>query len=138
MDSGKGLEVDRMMSVHARRVQTAVLLVGYLGLAHFVIGLFLTLRLMFGSDSPVPYFWYSLPFIGITGVFVASIVLAHLRRLQGSAVTLIAGLLVSVAACVYDFQNNRYQVSGTGHGATYTMWWWYYEPFWHGYEPGNV
>lgn len=127
-----------MMSVHPRRVQTAVLLVGYLGLAHFVIGLFLTLKLMFGSDSPVAYFWYSLPFVGIAAVFVAAIVLGHFRRLRWSAVTLIVGLLVSVAMCVYDFQNGRYQITGTGHGAMYTMWWWYYEPFWQGYEPGDV
>lgn len=138
MDSGKDLEVDRMMSVQARRVQTTVIVAGYLGLAHFVIGLLLTLRVMVGSDAPVGYLFYSLPFIGITVAFLSTVILGHFRQLRWSALTLFVGLLASVAVFVYDFQNHRYQISGTGHGPTYTMWWWYYEPYWQGYEPGNL
>jgi hypothetical protein len=115
-----------------------VLVIACLGIAHFVVGLFLTLRLMFSSDSPGTYVWFSLPYIAITGIFVASVVCGHIRRFRWSAVTLVLGLFVSVAPCLYDLQNHRYQANGGGTGAQYFIWWWYYEPFWHGYEPGNV
>lgn len=112
---------------------------GYLAVAHFVIGLFFTLRLAKAvPDFRLHLVIFSLPYMAITGIFAGSVVFGHLGRVRWSALTFVFGLFVSVAACVYDFQNHRYQISGTGHGPTYTMWWWYYEPFWHGYKPGNV
>ncbi|MFQ5807270.1 MAG: hypothetical protein ACE5I3_12545 [Phycisphaerae bacterium] len=129
---------DRAMSPRERTGRTIVLVVAYLAVAHFSFGLYLTSRLMIGSDCPTSYVWFVLPYVGITGVFLLSIVLAHSNRLRWSALALVVGLLLSVSACVYDFANHRYQLTGGGIGPTYTMWWWYYEPFWYGYEPGNL
>ncbi len=112
---------------------------GYLAVAHFVIGLFFTLRLANAvPDFALQLVIFSLPYMGITLVFVASVVLNHLGRFGWGVLTFVFGLLVSVAVCAYDFQNARYQMSGSGHGPDYTIWWWYYEPYWHGYKPGNI
>ena len=132
------LEVELTLTPNSRKTQTIVLIISYLAIAHFAIGLYQTFRLVLFSDAHASYFWFSLPYVGITGIFVASVALGHLRRLRWSVVTLGLGLLVSVAVCAYDFKNHRHQIDGTGHGPTYVIWWWYYEPFWHGYEPGNV
>ena len=133
---------DRTRTVRKRRAQIVVLVLGYLAVAHFAVGLYHTFRLVLFSDAHAAYFWFSLPYIGITGIFVASIVLGHVRRFRWSAVTLVVGLIVSAAACLYDVKNQRYQIHITGapvvRGPVYVIWWWYYEPFWHGYEPGNV
>ncbi len=126
------------MTIRKRRAQTVVLVLGYMALAHFAIGLYHTFRLALIPDMCSTILWVSLPYIGITGIFVASVLLGHFHRLRWSTVTLVLGLFVSVAACVYDFQNHRYQITGGGIGATYTIWWWYYEPFRHGYKPGNL
>ena len=126
------------MTTHKRCAQTFVLVMAYLAVAHFAIGLFITLRHLLASDAQAIYVRFSLPYIGITGIFVVSIILGHIRRFRWSAFTLALGLLVSTGICLYDFQNHRYQATGGGTGAQYFIWWWYYEPFWHGYEPGNV
>ena len=130
------------MTIPKRRAQTLVLVMAYLAVAHYVVGLYFTLRLMLVSDSPAIHVWFSLPYIGITGIFVASVVLGHLRRLRWSAVALVLGVLVSVATCAYDLKNQRYQIHLTGspavRGPIYVIWWWYRESFWHGYEPGNI
>ncbi|MFH1417828.1 MAG: hypothetical protein ABII12_06025 [Planctomycetota bacterium] len=115
-----------------------VLVFSCLMLAHFAIGIYLTSRLMFASDRPGAYAWFLLPYVGILGVFLLSGVLAYARRTRSSIAALLLGLSLSTAACVYDFTHARYQIGGGGTGATYTIWWWYYEPFWHGYEPGNL
>jgi hypothetical protein len=126
------------MSNRGTKLRTVLLVIAYLGAAHFLVGLFFTFRLMFASDAPEGYLWFSLPYVGITAVFVVAIVHGHIYRLRLSGVAVALGLLVSVAACMYDFRNHRYQISGTGHGPTYTIWWWYYEPFWQDYEPGKL
>jgi len=130
------------MNLRERKVRTVVLALGYLALVHFAIGLYHVFRLILFSDARATYLWFSLPYIGITGIFVASILLGHIRRLRWSAITLFLGLFVSVAACVYDVRNQRYQFHITGgpavRGPVYVIWWWYCEPFWHGYKPGNV
>ena len=121
-----------------RVIQIAVLACSFLASVHFTYGIYLTLRLGFGIDLPAHFIWFSLPYIAILGIFITSIVLGLTNRYRGSIVALVLGLLVSVGACIYDFQNYRYQIGGSGTGATYTIWWWYYEPYWHGYKPGNV
>lgn len=115
------------------------LVFGHLAVIHFAIGLFWTLRYAIA----VPDLWlqlliFSLPYVAIAGIFVASVVFGYLGRERRSILTFLFGLGVSVAACVYDFKNHRYQISGTGHGPGYIIWWWYYEPYWHGYKPGNI
>ena len=130
------------MTIRNRRAQTVVLVLGYLALAHFAIGLYHAFRLVLFTDAHATYLWFSVPYIAITGIFVVSVVLGHIRRLRSSAITLLLGLFVSVAACVYDVRNQRYQFHVTGgpavRGPVYVIWWWYYESFWHGYEPGNL
>lgn len=126
------------LKTRKRNIHIVVLACSYLASVHFAFGIFLTLRLGYATDIPTTFIWFSLPYIAILGIFVTSIVLGHSRHYRGSIVALVLGLLVSVGACIYDFQNYRYQIGGGGIGATYTIWWWYYEPFWHGYKPGNV
>jgi|GEM_PF-2930992 len=126
------------MPPRPRNARIVVLVLGYLAVAHYCLGLYITTTYMLVSNSPAIYVRFALPYIGITAIFVTAIVLGHMRKLRWSAILLAAGLLVSVAACVYDFHNHRYQASGGGTGHQYFIWWWYYEPFWHGYKPGNL
>ncbi len=117
------------MTIRHRKARIVVLVLGYLALAHFAIGLYHTFRLVLFTDAHAAYFWFSLPYIGITGIFVVAVVLGHMRRFRWSAVTLLVGLIVSVAACVYDVKNQRYQIHVTDspavRGPIYFTWWWY-------------
>jgi hypothetical protein len=138
MDSARAQEVEGLMSIRRTRMQTLVLVLAYLGVAHFLVGLLLTLRVMFASGSTGIYFRFLLPYLAIIAIFAGSAVLGHVRRFRWSGLLLVLGIVASVGACVYDFQNHRYQATGSGIGPQYFIWWWYYEPFWHGYKPGNV
>lgn len=133
-----GGEMLRATSARKQIAEVIVLVLSFLAVAHFVIGLFFTLRLAFSLDSPAVMVWFSLPYVGIAAIFITSLFLVLAKRLRWSAIMLVLGLLVSVGAFVYDFQNGRYQFIGTGHGPTFTIWWCYYEPFWYGYQPGNI
>lgn len=118
-----------MIYNRTRRAQTVVLVLGYLALAHFAIGLYHMFRMALITDAHATYLWFTFPYIGITGVFALSVVLGHIRRLRWSALTLVVGLIVSVAACVYDVKNQRYQIHISGspdvRGPVYVIWWWY-------------
>ena len=90
------------------RVRRAVVLVlGYLMIAHFLLGIFFTAWLMIGVRAYAKGFWFLFPYVGILTVFVLSVLLAHARRLRWAAVSLVLGLGLSVGACVYDFANAR-------------------------------
>lgn len=112
-----------------------VLALSYLSVGYFAFGLWLSSILVRSGGISATFF---LPYVGITAIFVVAIVLGHLGRVRLSAVALGVGLVVSIAACVYDFHNYRYQLGGGGTGHKYTIWWWYYEPYWHNYRPGSV
>ena len=107
-------------------------------IAHFLLGIVLTAWLMVSMGAYAHCLWFLLPYIGILTVFLVSVLLAHNRRVGWAAVSLVLGLSLSVGACAYDLANARWQMNGGGTGAKYTIWWWYYEPLWYGYEPGNV
>lgn len=124
---------------NSNSVRIFELALGYLGVAHFTFGLYLTVL----EARIVPEYWlyyiiFCLPYLGITLVFLAAVVLAHNRRLRLASLLLTLGLVLSVCMCAYDFSHHRYHLSGGGTGATYTIWWWYYEPYWYGYKPGNI
>lgn len=125
-----------LSSMPVRRI--VALALGYLMIAHFLFGIFLTARLMIGVGAYAAYLWFMLPYVGILSVFLLGVLLAHLHRLRWAAVSLLLGLGLSVGVGVYDLANVRCQIQGGGVGATYTIWWWYYEPFWYGYEPGTI
>jgi uncharacterized membrane protein YczE len=118
--------------------QFALLGVGYLLLAYFSFGIYLTCRLMRGSGAELLYLTFLAPYLGIFALSILGTVLAHLGRLRWGAVVLGLAVMVAVAACAYDLMHHRCQITGGGVGETYTIWWWYYEPFWYGYKPGNV
>ena len=126
------------MTGRRRGAQLFVLVTGYVAAGHFAIGHYFALRLILADGHLGTYLWFSFPYVGITTVFVASILLAHKRRLGWSSLLLIMGLLISLGMCAYDFTNARWQFVIEGHGRTYIYWWWYYEPSWYGYEPANV
>ena len=112
-----------------------VLAASYVAVEYFAIGLYWSFRLVLSGGIGVTYV---LPYVGIAAIFVVAIVLGHTRRVRLSAAALAVGLVVSIAACAYDLRNGRCQVQGGGVGQTYTIWWWYYEPYWHDYTPGSV
>lgn len=129
---------DGITTVRTRNAQLLVLAMAYLAVANFAPGHFLAVRMILASDSPGACLWFSLPYVGFTALFVASIFLAHRRHLGWSTFLLMAGLLISLGMCAYDFTNARWQFVIEGHGRTYIYWWWYYEPSWYGYEPVNL
>lgn len=114
---------------------------GYLAVAHYARGVWFTLWVAWiSNDAERDYYLRFLtPYLGITAIFVAGIVLGHQRRTKAALTAMLLGLAVSVAMCAYDLSHwERAQQMGGGTGRTYFMWWWYYEPFWYGYKPGNV
>jgi hypothetical protein len=110
-----------------------------LGVAHFAIGILLVIRLMIALPMAVGELtWFLLPYFGLLLLFATACILAWQRRLKWSGLALVLALVLSVGMCVYDFRHHRWQIAGGGTGHTYLIWWWYYEPWWHGYKPGNV
>lgn len=126
------------MSVWRQRLRAVALCVGYLGVAHFVFGIWLTVRFMAGSAPASYWLVFISPYVGITVIYATSVVYGHRKKLRQSVVALVLALLVSASACAYDMKNHRYQLGGTGRGHIYTIWWWYYEPYWKDYTPGNL
>jgi hypothetical protein len=122
----------------ARKVlRVGLLAIGYLSLAYFAFGIYLTCKVLAGIGA-----WRSLaflaPYLGIVALFATATCLAHTGRLTWGAILLALALLGSIGACAFDLANHRCQITGGGTGETYTIWWWYYEPLWYGYKPGNV
>lgn len=115
-----------------------LLMLAYLGIAHYVVGFGLTLFLAYAVSMWTYFFVFLLPYAGLMGFFVAAEVLAQKRRLGPSVMIFSLGVVLSMGMFAYDFTHVRYQISGGGSGPTYTIWWWYYEPYWYGYRPGNV
>jgi len=131
-------------AMRPRNVSTGQLLlitVSALCLAHFLpgfycMGLLMTSKLGRGG---LYYFLFTLPYVGLWLLFATSLVLAVRRRVRWSALVLAVALVISIALCAYDLTHyHRAQLDGSGHGPLYVFWWWYSEPFWCGYKPGNV
>lgn len=127
-----------MTSIHRKRLRFSLLFVAYSMIAHFGYGFFLMSGLMIGNDFFWAYLRFLIPYCCITAIFVLGAVFTHTNHLAISVSMVALAILLSISLCIYDFTNYRCQVDGTGHGPIYHMWWWYYEPYWHGYRPGNV
>jgi hypothetical protein len=125
------------MSPHGRTAQTIIILLDLALLGHFALGFYLTVRLYVALGEWLALGWFIPPYVGLTAIFVLSGFLA-VHHLRWAATTLILGVLLSACMCAYDLVNCRCRILGGGVGHVYTMWWWYYEPFWYGYTPGNV
>ncbi len=107
-------------------------------LAHHIVGVYFTLRLELAVGVPLLAVGSLAPYTGILLLVAVAVTLGFMRRWRWGAALFVTGVLLSAALCAYDLTQARWQINGTGHGATYTLWWWYYEPFWYGYRPGNV
>ena len=106
------------------------------------IGLTIWIRILEGPESESGT-WagvctFLAPYLGICLFFVACGLLVLAKRIRSAGVALLIGLALSVAMCAYDFRHHRYQSRYPGRGHVYYIWWWYSDPFWHGYKPGNV
>ena len=120
--------------------QLLLILVSALGLAHFLPGFYCMWLLMTSKCAPrLHYLVFTLPYVGLWLLFATSLVLAVRRRVRWSALVLAVALAISLGLCAYDLTHyHRAQIGGTGQGPVYVLWWWYYEPYWAGYKPGNV
>jgi len=97
-----------------------------------------TLWLGFMWDTLPSELVFLLPYLCITALFAGAVAMGHCRRIWPASILLLLGFVVPAALCTYDLSQDRYQFMVPGEGKHYTIWWWYYDPFWHGYRPGNV
>jgi len=124
----------------SRLGQAVLATLALLGVGHFVLGFLLMIPLIWSLPGyRVSQTIFSLPYAGLTVLFIASFVTALRDRLRLATYLLAAAFLLSTALCAYDLTHGeRAQILGGGVGHTYLFWWWYYEPYWYGYKPGNV
>ncbi|MEW6253389.1 MAG: hypothetical protein AB1716_22330 [Planctomycetota bacterium] len=127
-----------MISGRADVVRKLYLAAAALLVIHHVIGVCLTVSLEVAVGVPVLTVGSLGPYAAIMLLVAVAFALGFTRWWGRGAVLLAVGLVSSAGLCAYDMLNHRWQMNGGGTGATYTLWWWYYEPFWYGYRPGNV
>jgi hypothetical protein len=125
-------------SLKSRAIRGTALLVGYLGLAHFAIGIPYTLWFLLQATSWSYSFRFITPYIIIASLFGMAVTFGQIRRAKIALTMALLGLAATVTMCAFDLSHGRCQGNGAGIGAQYTIWWWYYEPYWQGYEAGNT
>ena len=134
---------NRIRTPHASLRWICVILASA-GIAHFAIGIAFTLRVAYAYSVandmiPVAY-WIRFfpPYLAILLLFVVGVLYGTRGRFAKSLTLSAVALVSAVILCMYDFANDRCDFGGGGIGRVFPMWWWYYEPFFHGYKPGNA
>ena len=118
--------------------RTLYLVAAALLLAHHAFGIFLTVRLELAVGVPLLTVGSLAPYTGFALLVAVALALGLTRRWRWGAALFVLAFLLSAGLFAYDFTHARWQMNGFGQGAVYTLWWWYYEPFWYNYRPGNI